>query len=105
MKIIVADVIWTPADADVPTAGAIRVERHLSGWQRTPQDRWMPAASAFELGYETKGDTIKQLLSLFILFNTITVRDGVNVAKAHNAFLAIDEYRRSISPDAPGASP
>jgi hypothetical protein len=34
-----------------------------------------------------------QAVSLFILFNTITVRDGIEVAKAHDAFLAIDEYR------------
>jgi hypothetical protein len=63
----------------------------------------MPAATAFELGFSSKGDPIRQALSLFILFNTITVRDGVSVAKAHDAFLAIDEYRRAISPDTPGA--
>jgi hypothetical protein len=104
MKITEADIIWTPAAADVPTAGAVRVERHLSGWQRTPRDRWMPAAEAWGLGCaRIKGDPIRRLLSLFILFNTITVRDGIEVAKAHNAFLAIDEYRRAISPDAPGA--
>jgi hypothetical protein len=105
MKITEADVIWTPADADVPTAGAVRVERHLSGWQRTPRDRWMQAASAFDFGCSSNGDPIRQLLSLFILFNTITVRDGIEFAKAHDAFLAIDEYRRAISPDAPGAEP
>nr|WP_321985212.1 hypothetical protein [uncultured Lichenicoccus sp.] len=40
---------------------------------------------------------------LFIDFNTIVVRDGVPVEAAHRAFLRIDEYRRLISPDAPGA--
>jgi hypothetical protein len=40
---------------------------------------------------------------MFILFNTITVRDHVDVEAAHNAFLAIDEYRQTISPDTKGA--
>ena len=53
--------------------------------------------------HPTKGDPIKQLLAMFILFNTVTVRDGIDVGNAHRAFLAIDEYRKTISPDAPGA--
>jgi hypothetical protein len=58
----------------------------------------MPAASAFNFG--GKGDP---LLSLFILFNTVTVRDRVPVEAAHKAFLAIDEYRETISRDTEGA--
>jgi hypothetical protein len=42
---------------------------------------------------------------VFIDFNTIVVRDGVDLRAAHKAFLKIDEYRRSISPDTPGAEP
>ena len=41
---------------------------------------------------------------LFIDFNTIVVRDRVPVDAAHEAFLKIDEYRWSISPDMKGAS-
>ena len=40
---------------------------------------------------------------LFIDFNTIFVRDNMPVGAAHKAFLQIDEYRRLISPDTPGA--
>ena len=40
---------------------------------------------------------------MFILFNTVTARDGIDVQKARKAFLEIDEYRRAISPDAQGA--
>jgi hypothetical protein len=80
MKITDADVVW------VPNMGSIRVERHGSGWQRTPGDRWMPAAKAFNFGGQ--GDPVQ---SLFILFNTVTVRDGIDVQAAHRAFLAIDE--------------
>jgi len=30
-------------------------------------------------------------------------RNGIDVQKARKAFLEIDEYRRAISPDGPGA--
>jgi hypothetical protein len=118
MKMTEADVIWTPRYDDgtirelerrghgvrYPDAGAIRVERHGSGWQRTPGDPWMPATCLGYMGeVPTKNNRDRQLLAMIILFNTITVRDRVNVNDAHNAFLAIDEYRTTISPDAPGA--
>ena len=48
-------------------------------------------------------DPNEQLLAMFLLFNTVTVRDGIAVEAAHKAFLQIDEYRKAISPDAPGA--
>ena len=43
-------------------------------------------------------------MMLFIEFNTIVVRDQIPVKAAHDAFLAIDEYRERISPDIPGAA-
>ena len=45
MKMAEADVIWTPAQADTEDAGKVRIERHLSQWQRSRGDRWMPAAT------------------------------------------------------------
>ncbi len=42
------------------------------------------------------------IAQLFIDFHTIVVRDRVDPQKAHEAFLAIDEYREHISPDTPG---
>jgi hypothetical protein len=115
MKMKDADVIWTPMFAASvlkeypglasPNAGDVRVERHLSGWQRTDGDRWMGATGLGEMGeVPTKDDPIKQLLAIFILFNTLVVRDGIDPLRAHAAFLAIDEYRRTISPDAPSAA-
>jgi hypothetical protein len=62
----------------------------------------MPAYALGEMGM-CKRSPLKDLLGMFILFNTITVRDKVDVQKAHEAFLAIDEYRRTISPDTKGA--
>lgn len=104
MKITEADVIWTPVRRDVPEAGSVRVERHLSGWERTPGDYWMPAKSLGAMGeVSTKDDPIKQLLGMFLLFNTIVVRDGIDPQRAHQAFLKIDEYRKTISPDMEGA--
>ena len=103
MKMTEADVVWTPIGAGADTAGSIRVECHGSGWQRTNGDLWRPATSLGAYGnVPTKSDRERQLLAMFILFNTIVVRDGVDVDKAHQAFLAIDEYRQTISPDAPG---
>jgi hypothetical protein len=105
MKMTNADVIWTPAYAEANNAGAIRVERHGSCWQRTKSDRWMPATSLGAYGQvPTKGNRDRQLLAMFTLFNTVTVRDGIDVQTAHQTFLEIDEYRETISPDAPGAS-
>lgn len=42
-------------------------------------------------------------LLVMLAFHTAVVRDGVPVPAAHEAFLAIDEYRQRISPDTPGA--
>lgn len=44
-----------------------------------------------------------QALQIFIEFHTMVVRDEVDPQKAHAAFLKIDEYRRLIAPDIPGA--
>jgi hypothetical protein len=97
MNISEADVIWTRGTDQV------RVERHLSGWQRTPGDYWMPAYALGEIGQSFPRNPINDLLGMFLLFHTITVRDRVDSQKAHKAFLAIDEYRKHISPDTPGA--
>jgi hypothetical protein len=103
MKIVDADVVWTPnhKSNDILNRGTVRIERHASGWQRSHGDLWMPATGLGPYGLPAKGD--KQLLAMFILFNTLVVRDGVKPSDAHTAFLDIDEYRRTISPDAPGA--
>jgi hypothetical protein len=42
-------------------------------------------------------------LSLFVLFNTLVVRDRIDPLAAHKAFLAIDEYRQTISRNQAGA--
>jgi hypothetical protein len=108
MKAIEADVLWVPTYSKTANAGDICVRQHLTHCrQQYPHHSWMSVTRALTLGglrsAPTKGSPVKQLLSMFILFNTLTVRDGIDVKRAHEAFLAIDEYRQTISPDAPGA--
>lgn len=45
-----------------------------------------------------------QVAMIFIVFNTIVVRDGIDLQSAHAAFLNIAEYRRRISRDMRGAA-
>jgi hypothetical protein len=45
----------------------------------------------------------KSVAQVFIEFNMLVVRDGINPQAAHKAFLVIDEYAEAISPDIPGA--
>jgi hypothetical protein len=101
MKMTDADIVWVPASEDVPNAGTVRVEGHYSGWRRTPGDRWMPASSLMPPPKTEKAT--HELLAMFITFNTIVVRDGIDPQVAHRAFLEIDEYRQRISPDMDGA--
>src|SRR5690349_3775581 len=83
MKMEIADVIWTPRTA------LYRVEAHGSHRQRSPGDRWMEATALGPFGVVKPSDEPTKLLAMFILFNTIVVRDGVDVAAAHEAFLKI----------------
>jgi hypothetical protein len=109
MKITEADVVWVPVTSGQRNAGDIRVERHMSGWKRTPGDRWIRADAALTTNglspAKMTGDLpTNAVFSLFVLFNTVVVRDGIDPLSAHKAMLAIDEYRQTISPDTPSAS-
>ena len=44
-----------------------------------------------------------RIARLFIDFQTLVVRDGLDPQAVHRAFLAIDEYRFRIAPDTEGA--
>jgi hypothetical protein len=67
------------SDSFSSTSGACYADRHkMPEWQR--------------------------IAMLFIDFHTIVVRDGIDTQAAHEAFLAIDEYRWKISPDTKGAT-
>jgi hypothetical protein len=110
MKASDADVVWVPrfprewyeknGGSAPDNEGSVRVERHLSGWKRTKGDRCSPAAN---LGYSGARTEMTAPLAVFILFNTLVVRDGIEPAAAHRAFLEIDEYRQHISREKVGA--
>ena len=50
-----------------------------------------------------KLSTEKRKTMVFVIFNTLVVRDGIDPKQAHEEFLKIDEYAKLISPDIPGA--
>jgi hypothetical protein len=99
--------LWVPTYDGGPDAGDICVRRRGTHHRdQYPYHAWDHATALGAWGeIDTEGDPTKQLLAMFILFNTLTVREGIDVQKAHKAFLQIDEYRKAISPDAPGAMP
>ena len=92
MKMTDADIVCTPHTS------LCRVEAHDTNWRRTPGELWVRAH-----GMTPHKMPAMNLLAMFVLFHTITVRDGVDVAAAHAAFLNIDEYRKAIAPDISGA--
>ena len=68
-------------------------------------DNWTHAfaytgGAAWTQWRETTGSAL--LARLFIEFNTIVVRDGIDPQVAHAAFLTIDEYADTVAKDVPG---
>lgn len=104
MKAAEALIAWTPAHIEGhATAGQVKVGNLLS--QENPKD-WsrpylMTGGAAEVRRRELEG--WEAVAFVFIEFNTIVARDGVDPKVAHEAFLAIDEYAERISPDMPGA--
>jgi hypothetical protein len=101
MKAIESMVAWTPCDYDGPSAGQVRVGRWPDemGWS----DPFLMTSGACYIDRHKLTAHERRAL-VFIDFNTLVVRDGIDVQAAHKAFLAIDEYRQFISPDIDGAS-
>lgn len=103
MKLAEAMIAWTPRyelRSDDPTFGRVRVGHwpDESGWSD-------PYAYTDGMCMKTwrDADADRRLALLFILFNTMIIRDGIDPAEAHSALLVIDEYREAIPPDQPGA--
>lgn len=103
MKAKDALIAWTPADfRDDPSAGQVKV----GPAPNEPAPEWLAmfaytGGAAYALVRNLTGDAAKA--RLFIDFNTLVVRDGIDPQVAHEAFLLIDEYAESISPDIAGA--
>jgi hypothetical protein len=83
-----------------PNRGQIEVGPHpdRTGWSK-PYSTSLGACIL-----ETKKySEIEQVAQLFIDFQTAVVMYGIHPQDAHREFLKIDEYRKRISPDCPGA--
>jgi hypothetical protein len=104
MKANEALIAWTPAgDPDDPTSGKVKVGEllsnpHAKDW--TDPFTHTGGAAYAEVRELTGHASVARL---FIDFHTLVVGDGIDPKVAHEAFLAIDEYRAFISPDIPGA--
>lgn len=105
MKYSEALIAWTPVRHRhrPETTGQLQVGPLLS----LSENRWAKRFScsggaAYVATRKLAGD--QAVARLFIEFHTLVVRDGIDPQAAHEAFLAIDEYRKSISPDIEGAN-
>jgi hypothetical protein len=96
-------VAWNPSDypwADAP-AGAVKVGPwpDTTGWSHPYCNTDGCCRSEW-----AKWSWERQLKIIFIIFNTLVVRDGIAPLAAHREFLKIDAYRECISPDMEGAA-
>ncbi|MGN6063829.1 hypothetical protein [Brevundimonas diminuta] len=105
MRAIEALIAWTPNRypfLDEATCGQVRVGpllgEHESDWTK-------PYAKTGGACFSERHEMNEwQLIAMtFIDFHTLVVRDGISPQDAHEAFLAIDEYRQRMSPDIPGS--
>ncbi len=90
-------IAWTPVEwnARYQTHGQVGLA------PRPPHDVVNPFAMWDYAADRTAGRD-QVLASLFIQFNTLVVRDGIDPQTAHRAFLGIDEYREAVAPEIQG---
>jgi len=102
-------IAWTPANWDIPlcaaTRGKIRIgpliQKGEIDWTDHPVEYACTGGAAYTSWRKLKPEAL--LAMIFIEFNAIVVRDGIDPQDAHRAFLTIDEYRTHIAPDMDGA--
>ena len=102
MKQIEAIIAWTPAagrSCSPETAGQVAVlpAPDADGAAK----RFMMRAGASSSALAALSEEAR-IARLFIDFQTLVVRDGIDPQAVHRAFLAIDEYRFRIAPDTGG---
>ena len=104
MKQIEAIIAWTPlrwAALKPETAGRVVVLALPDPAEEAK--RYMMRAGASASGLRSLSEEAR-IARLFIDFQTLVVRDGIDPQAAHRAFLQIDEYRYRIAPDTDGAA-
>lgn len=102
MKAKDALIAWTPSwDVDDPTAGKVKV----GPMPEFPSDWSKPYSFTGGAAHTDRRSMVgaEAALMVFVDFQTLVIRDGIDPAAAHEAFLAIDEYRERLAPDTPGA--
>ena len=95
-----AMIAWTPGTEEVRVGPLLRPGD--ANWTRHPINYLRTGGAAFLEPQEQTDAAVREMM-LFIEFHTIVVRDRVPIDAVHREFLKIDEYRRRISPDIPGA--
>ncbi|AWN37268.1 hypothetical protein [Methylobacterium radiodurans] len=103
MKQLDAIIAWTPArwaELRPETAGQVAVVPLPD--QEGVARRYMMRAGASSSALQALSEEAR-IARLFIDFQTLVVRDGLDPQAVHRAFLAIDEYRFRIAPDTEGA--
>ena len=103
MKHTDAIIAWTPvrwAELKPETAGLVVVLPAPDAAGEAKRYMMRAGASSSALATLTEEARVARL---FIDFQTLVVRDGIDPQVAHRAFLAIDEYRFRIAPDTDGA--
>lgn len=103
-----AMILWTrtsvvggPSSRFAATVGKVEIVQHPPGFgSRSKQFQSSYGACNFEDWRKPE----ERLLRLFIAFNTLTAREGMDPKVTHEAFLAIPEYRQNISPEQFGAT-
>lgn len=104
MKHVEAIIAWTPsrwAHLRPDTAGQVAVLRSPDA--DGAAKRFVMRAGARSPALHDLSEE-GRIARLFIDFQTLVVRDGLDPQAVHRAFLAIDEYRFRIAPDTEGAA-
>lgn len=93
-------IAWTP------TTWNRRYDTHgqVSLAPRPPYDAVSPYAM-WVYATDRNQNPAAVLAQIFICFNTMVVRDGIDPKVAHAALLGIDEYRDAVSPEIADGAP
>lgn len=99
MKLAEALIAWNPGTDQVRVGPLLR--DGAEDWTAHPQRFGMTGGAAYTEVRKMQGIEARHYaMSEFI---GLVVRDGVDLAAAHRAFCAIDEYRAAIPCDVEGA--
>src|ERR1700721_243240 len=95
MKLAESVVAWTPATANSPTAGIVRVGPIVEPGQQDWTTSFACTGGGAYIGVR-KLSEIEAVAWIFIEFHLLVARDRIPVDKVHEAFLGIDDFGRNI---------